>query len=203
MRLVEADDVEIRTSDQKGAGRGVFAKRTLEEGVILPYFALIKNLEEAEENEDDDTYFMAVTYVNQYGKPRNIKALIADGNPNIKSIKKIKPHLISTTLVNESSNCPPNCVFVNNSILSKEEIVKAYKESKLVPITLLIVAKQIEKGEELYTLYGGDYERDYKIWRDRGGIKNALIDRAHDIVEESQQELADIFSDISIFKKSK
>lgn len=200
MRLVQEDDVEIKASSQTGAGRGIFAKRQLEEGVVFPYFALIKNLQDAEDNEDDDTYFMAVTYVNGKNKPRNITALIADGNPKTKSIKKIKPHFRTTTLVNESSNSPPNCIFVNNSILTKDDIVQAYREFRPVPITLMITARQIEEGEELYTLYGGEYERDYKLWRDRKGIKNALIDRAHDIVEASHSQLVDMFTDVSYFK---
>lgn len=200
MRLIQEDDIELKKSMQQGAGRGVFAKKRLQEGVILPYFTLLKNIEDAEENRDDDTYFMAVTYVNGKNKPRNITSLIADGNPKLKSIKKIKPHITWTAFVNESSNCPPNCIFVNNSILTKDDIVQAYKEFRPVPITLMVTARQIEKGEELYTLYGGDYERDYKIWRDRKGIKNALIDRAHDIVEASHSQLIEMFSEISDFK---
>ena len=192
MRLVEEKDVEIKESLQNGAGAGVFAKTRIEEGVILPYFALLKNANEAVNNQDDDTYFMAVTYVKD-SKARNIKSLIADGNPRLKATRKLKPEFKATTLVNESSNSPPNCIFVNNSILSKDDIVQAFKKRKLVPITLLVTVRNIEKGEELYSMYGTDYERDYEVWKDTKGIKIDLINKAHDIVDSSRDDLVDIF----------
>ena len=193
MRLVQREDVAIKQSLQTGAGKGVFAKTRLQEGVVLPYFALLKNTKEAVDNQDDDTYFMAVTYVNDGKKPRNISSLIADGNPKLKAMKRLKPEFKATTLVNESSNSPPNCIFVNNSILSKNDIVQAYLKNKLIPITLLVTVRDIQAGEELYSLYGSDYERDYKVWKDRNGIRNALVNRAHDIVDESRDQLLNIF----------
>jgi hypothetical protein len=196
MRLIQKNEVEIKPSLQVGAGNGIFAKRRIEEGVVLPYFTLIKVLAETDENEEDDTYFMEVTYTNDKKKPRNISALIADGNPSIDALKKISPHLRAATLVNESTTSPPNCIFVNNSILSKKDILSAYTKSVPIPVTLLVTVTSIEKGEELYTLYGGDYAREYRVWRDRKGIKNSLVCKAYDIVEKSHDQLIDFFSDV-------
>ena len=192
VRLIEKDDIALRDSRAKDAGKGVFCKRDISAGTILPYYALIKKLSDVEE-EEDDTFFMSVTYINDQDKTRNITSMIADGNPSLKSIMKLPRQSRAASFVNEASDVPPNCVFVNNLILTKNEIVQAYREKKPIPITFLVIPHDLEKGEELYTMYGSDYSRDYKVWRDRKGFKDAIINLAHEICEECKDDIRELF----------
>ena len=41
-RLVDKDDVALRNSEIRGAGKGVFCKRDIAAGTVLPYYALVK-----------------------------------------------------------------------------------------------------------------------------------------------------------------
>ena len=190
VRLVDKDDVALRNSEIEGAGKGVFCKRDIEAGTILPYYAIVRKLSDVKEDEDD-TFFMSVTYVNEDDKTRNILSMIADGNPTVPSLKKLPRQLRAASYVNEGSTSPPNCVFVNNLCLSKNDIIKAYREKKPIPITLLVAPHDLDKGDELLTMYGSDYERDYKVWRDRKGYKDSLVNLAHEIVEECRDEIAE------------
>lgn len=192
VRLVEKDDIALRDSLAKNAGKGVFCKRDISAGTILPYYALIKKLSDVEE-EEDDTFFMSVTYVNDKDKTRNILSMIADGNPSLKCIKALPRQDRAASFVNEASDVPPNCVFVNNLILTKNEIVQAYREKKPIPITFLVIPHDLEKGEELYTMYGSDYTRDYKVWRDRKGFKDAIVNLSHEICEECKDDIKELF----------
>ena len=193
VRMVEKDDIALRDSLVEDAGKGVFCKKNISAGTILPYYALIKKMSDVEE-EEDDTYFMSVTYINDKDKTRNILSMVADGNPSIKAIKTLPRQDRAASFVNEASDSPPNCVFVNNLLLTKNEIVEAYREKKPIPITLLVIPHDLDKGEELYTMYGTDYERDYKIWRDRKGFREAIVNLAHEIVEECRDDLKELFS---------
>lgn len=195
VRLVDKDDVALRNSEIKGAGKGVFCKKDFEAGTILPYYALVKRLEEAEE--DDDTYFMSVTYVNDKNKVRNIVGIVADGNPVIPAVKKLSRNLRAASYVNEGSTSPPNCVFVNNICLSKDDIVNAYRSKTPIPITLLVVPHDLERGDELLTMYGSDYERDYKVWRDRKGYKDSIVNLAHEIVEVCKDDISEMLRSVN------
>ena len=190
MRLAHKDDFALRNSQIEGAGRGVFCKRDISAGTILPYYALVRKLSDVKDDHDD-TYFMSVTYINEENKTRNILSMIADGNPSIPCLKELPRELRAAPYVNEGSTSPPNCVFVNNICLSKDDIVKAYREQKPVPITLLVVPHDLDKGDELLTMYGSEYDRDYKVWRDRKGHRDAIINLAHEIVEEYREEIAE------------
>ncbi len=196
-RLVDKEDVALRNSEMKGAGKGLFCKRDIEAGTILPYYAIVKKLSEVDED-SDDTFFMSVTYVNSEKKTRNIQSMVADGTPTMSSLKKLPRQLRAACYVNEASTSPPNCVFVNNVCLSKEEIIKAYREKKPIPITLLVVPHDLDKGDELVTMYGSDYEREYKVWRDRKGYRDAIVDLAHEIVEECRDEIAEILKAVDV-----
>ncbi|CAM9172509.1 unnamed protein product [Sphacelaria rigidula] len=190
-RLIDKEDVALRNSEMEGAGKGVFCKRDIEAGTILPYYAVVKKVSEVKD-EDDDTYFMSVTYVNDEDKTRNIQSMVADGNPTMPTLKKLPRQLRAASYVNEASKSPPNCVFVNNVCLSKEDIIKAYRAKKPLPITLLVIPHDVDKGDELLTMYGSDYERDYKVWRDRKGYRDAIVNLAHEIVEECSDEIGEM-----------
>ena len=191
VRLVDKDEVALRTAEIEGAGKGVFCKRDIVAGTILPYYALVKKLSDVTD-EDDDTYYMSVTYVNAQNKVRNIASMVADGNPSLPAVKKLSRNLRAASYVNEGSTSPPNCVFVNNICLSKDDIVKAYREKKPLPITLLVVPYDLDQGDELLTMYGSEYERDYKVWRDRKGYKDTIVNLAHQMVEECREDIDDI-----------
>lgn len=195
-RLVDKDDVALRNSEIRGAGKGVFCKRDIAAGTVLPYYALVKRLQDVDD--DDDTYFMSVTYVNEKNKVRNIASMVADGNPTLPAVKELSRNLRAASYVNEASDKPPNCVFVNNICLSKDDIVKAYRSGKPIPITLLVVPHDLERGQELLTMYGSDYERDYKVWRDRKGYKDAIVNLAHEIVEECKEDIAEFIKTVNM-----
>lgn len=197
VRLVDKDEVALRNSEIEGAGKGVFCKRDIVAGTILPYYALVKKLSDVTE-EDDDTYYMSVTYVNDQNKVRNIASMVADGNPTLPAVKKLSRNLRAASYVNEGSTSPPNCVFVNNICLSKDDIVKAYREKKPIPITLLVVPYDLDQGDELLTMYGSEYERDYKVWRDRKGYKDTIVNLAHEMVEECREDIDDILIKVNV-----
>lgn len=194
--IVDKDDIALRNSEIDGAGKGVFCKRDIKAGTILPYYALVRKLSTVKEDEDD-TFFMSVTYVNADDKTRNILSMIADGNPSLPSIKKLTRNLRAASYVNEASTSPPNCVFVNNICLSKDDIIKAYREKKAIPITLLVVPHDLDKGDELLTMYGTEYERDYKVWRDRKGYRDSIINLAHEFVEGCRDDIAELLKNVT------
>ena len=113
VRLVDKDDIALRNSDIDGAGKGVFCKKEIEAGTILPYYAIVKKTSGLDDD-NDDTYFMSVTYVNEEDKTRNIQSMVADGNPTLPALKKLSRNFRAASYVNEASDSPPNCVFVNN-----------------------------------------------------------------------------------------
>lgn len=189
IRMVEKDDIALKDSSMEGAGKGVFCKRDVAAGTVLPYYALVQKLSEVKEDQDD-TYFMSVTYVNEEEKTRNIQTMIADGNPSLSCIRKLPRQFRAASYVNEGSTSPPNGVFVNNLTLSKNDIVKAYRDKTPIPITLMVIPHDLDKGEELLTMYGSDYQRDYKVWRDRKGYREAIVNLAHEIVDECKEDLA-------------
>lgn len=195
VRLVDKDDVALRNSEIRGAGKGVFCKRDMPAGTILPYYAVVTKLTEISDD-DDDTYYMSVTYVNDENKTRNIASMVADGNPMKPPVKKLQRNLRAAAYVNEASATPPNCVFVNNICLSKSDIVNAYREMKPIAITLLVVPYDLEQGDELLTMYGSEYDRDYQIWRDRKGFKDTIVNLAHDIVSGNREEIRDMFDNM-------
>ena len=191
VRLVEKDDIALRDSLLNDAGKGVFCKKNIPAGTILPYYSVVKKLSEVDE-EEDDTYYMTVTYVNDKERTRNIISMVANGNPSLKSIKALPRQNRAAAYVNEASTHPPNCVFVNNLLLTKNDIVQAYREKTPIPMVFLVIPHDLDKGEELYTMYGRDYEREYTIWRDRKGYKDAIINLSHEIVEECRDDLKNL-----------
>lgn len=115
--------------------------------------------------------------------------MVADGNPTLPRIKCLPRLFRAASYVNEGSTTPPNCVFVNKLTLTKDIIVKAFRDKKPIPITLLVVPHDLEKGEEFFTMYGNDCERDYKVWRDRKGYREAIVNLAHEIVDECKEDI--------------
>lgn len=190
VRLVTKEDICFKESRIENAGRGVFCKKNIKAGTILPYYAVVKKL--ADVGDESDSYFMTVKYVNEEDRSRSISSMIADGNPTLPTLKKLSRHLRAAAYVNEASTSPPNCVFVNNTCLSKQDIISAYRAGKSIPITLLVIPHDLDEGDELLTMYGSDYEREYKIWRDRKGYRDAIIDLAHDIVRTNAEDLKKI-----------
>ena len=188
IRLVEREDIAVHTSLIKGAGKGVFSKRDIPPGTILPYFALVKKIQDVKDDEDD-TYFMSVNYNTPNNKQKNLVAMISDGNPHLPCMKSLPRQFRGAPFVNEASETRPNCVFVNNLNITKEDIAKAYRNKRPLPLTFLVVPYLIEKGEELYTMYGSEYDRDYEVWQDRHGYTDAIVELSHEIVESGRETL--------------
>lgn len=195
IRLLEDGDCSIKKSSVEGAGKGLFSKKKLKGGTIIPYNTLIKKYNEVPEDEDD-TYYMGVSYVCEKGEPRTIRGYVADGNPNQPFFKRKRNHLVSAAYVNEASSHPPNCVFVSNPIHTKENLKRLTKSKpELFASCFLVIPWDIEEGQELFTMYGSSYSsRKYKQWRDRKGYKNHLIDSSHAIIDNNKDYLREIMS---------
>lgn len=183
VRRVEPADISLKASSIPGAGNGVFAKRSLAAGTILPYYTIIQSVDSPDFDMMDDTYFMTASYMNASGKFRAINKVVANGDPSLEGLRRLRAVDRHASCINESSDNPPNCVFVNNPFITKNDIHDSLEKGYPTPITLVVVPYDIAKGSELFTMYGSDYSRGYKVWRDRKGIKDDLINVANDIVE--------------------
>jgi len=193
VQAVRTGDMEVRESAVPGAGNGLFAKRDLKAGTIIPYYTILKIVDSPDFEKELDIYFMTVTYRNDKGKYRTIGKLIADGNPEIPRIKGLKMVHRVSAFANESPTKPPNCIFVNNPAISRNTVYECLAMNIPMVSTLLVVPHDIKKGTELFTLYGSDYSRSYKVWRDRGGKKDELIGLSHDIVEYHTDQVCGLF----------
>lgn len=189
VRIVDKDDIALRTSSIEGAGKGVFCKRGIPARTILPFYALIKKLSHVKDG-TDHSYFMSVSYMNSNNEARCIQTLIADGNPTLSCTKKLPRSLRAASYVNESTKAAPNCVFVKNPCISKQDVINSHREKKPIPVTLLVVPRDLQEGEELLTMYGPDYKRTYNVWIDKKGYKDKIVDLAHEIVDENKCQIA-------------
>lgn len=195
VRRAETHDVSLKTSSIPGAGKGVFAKRSIPAGTILPYYAVTQLVDSPEYESIDNTYFMTASYRNAAGKFRAINSVVANGDPSLSRLRKLRAVDRYASCINESSNSPPNCVFVNNPFLTKADIYESLSKGYPVPVpvALVVVPYDIDKGSELFTMYGSDYHREYKVWRDRRGIKDDLVYVSNDIVETHEDSVGELF----------
>lgn len=181
---IEDGDFCIKKSKIPGAGNGVFANKDILPGKILPYTSLILKSTDIKD-EHDDTYNMTITYMNNEGVQKTLRGFVCDGNPNLSCFKPKKDHVleIMASHVNEASTSAPNCVFLTRNDVTKEYVKDCFKNGKKAVIAYLVVPEFIPKGTELFTVYGSAYNcRGYKVWRDRKGHMNSLINKAHDIL---------------------
>jgi len=193
VRIVRSDEVVIKESSIPGAGNGIFAKKNIPAGTVIPYYTIVKIVDSPDFEKVIDTYFMTVTYMNSKGRYRTIGKLIADGNPDLPGIKVLRNAYRVSAFANESPIKPPNCIFVNNPAITKDKVYECLANNTPMVSTLLVVPRDIKRGEELFTLYGSDYDRSYKVWRDRGGQKDELIGLSHDIVEFHKDKVCSLF----------
>jgi len=194
IRQIQSSDVILKPSSMPGGGNGLFAKRGIPAGTILPYSTIVTIADDPEMDGTDDTYFMTVTYLNKKNKFRTIGKLVADGNPKLPGLSKMKAVHRMASYANESSNSPPNCIFVDNPAIDREAVYTSLERGTPMVSTLLIVPYDIKRGTELFTLYGSDYQRGYKVWRDRRDIKNKMIIYCNEIAEYHVDELSEMFT---------
>jgi len=186
MHLLEKKDYVIKKSSVPNAGKGIFCKRDIPAGTIITYNTIVKKCIELDEHENP-TYHMTISYI-ENGKERSVRKFISDGNP--KYFKGSQKHLAAGAHVNEASQFPPNCIFVTNPFITKEQIYESYKTKNVLPSCFLVVPFELKKGQELFTMYGSCYnDRNYKQWRDRAGYRDRLIEEAHHIMNNNQTEL--------------
>ncbi|ACH46815.1 unknown [Feldmannia species virus] len=188
LHLIQREDVSTRESQIRGAGLGVFCKKPLEPGTILPMYAVVRKVSEIDST-DDSSYYMSISYTNSRGDKRNLTNIVSDGNPNLPSLKKLPRNMRAASYVNEASRYPPNCIFISNPMLTKEDVTRAYRYKTPIVSALLVVPRFIGKGEELFTLYGKDFVRHYSPWSGKDEDTRELQDLAHEIVSSVEDEL--------------
>jgi len=193
VKEVRSSEVVVSESSIPGAGNGLFAKKDIQAGTIIPYYTILKIIESPDFDKILDTYFMTVAYKNSKGRYRTIGKIIADGNPELPRIKRLKTAYTVSAFANESPTKPPNCIFVNNPAISKEYVHECLAKRTPMVSTLLVVPYDVKRGTELCTLYGSDYARSYKVWRDRDGKKDEIIGLSHDIVEFHTDTICGLF----------
>lgn len=137
-----AEHVELRPSNIEGAGSGVFARRALPAGFLLPYVGVIRINKDAEIEEC--AYRLALV--------EDTDSWVIDGDPGLLASLGIDETRSFATRVNESPagfpRLRPNCV------LSTYE---APEWAHLTPAAIY-TSRKIAPGEELFTSYGEDYE---------------------------------------------
>ena len=188
---VTKGDVSIKPSSVEGAGNGVFAKQDLPAGKILPYYAVVKKMSKIDD--DDDTYFMTITYTNENNKSRCLPGVVADGHPGQDEISSLPKWYRTASIVNEATTSAPNAIFIQNTNLTKDHIVECYKSKTPIVIALLVLPQDVTKGQELFTMYGSDYERDYEVYDVDTDESDDNINIAHDIVESNKENLGSCF----------
>jgi len=193
IRQIQSSDVILKASSMPGGGNGLFARRDIPAGTILPYSTIVTLADDPEMDEKNDTYFMTVSYLNKKNKFRTIGKLVADGNPKLSGLSKMKAVHRMASYANESSSSPPNCIFVDNPAIDRDAVYTSLERGTPMVSTLLVVPYDLKKGTELFTLYGSDYQRGYKVWRDRRDIKNKMVIYCNEIAEYHVDELSEMF----------
>lgn len=191
IRPVKETDIELRPSSMVGAGTGLFATTKLKAGTMMRYMTTLHKINEVEESQDE-TYFMSVSYMED-GISKCSRGMIGNGDPSIHPMCEMKKIDTAASYINEASIMPPNCIFVQNEHLTKEDVKKYHKQSKPVAIAYIVIPFDIEKGEELFTMYGSSYGREYKVWRDRHGYKGNIVNVAQEMVDGKVKYIHDMF----------
>lgn len=179
---IRKGDFIVKESSINGGGNGLFAKRDIPSGKVLPYTGIIKKTKDTNQ-EDVDTYYMSATYIDEEGIQKTYRGFISDANPLQESLKD-NPISTMAAYVNEASDRPPNCIFATRLDTNPEYIKDCYKNSTHAVLVYLVVTNDIKKGTELFTLYGSQYSnREYKVWRDRKGYVNSMVEKAIEILQ--------------------
>lgn len=191
-RPVSKGDISIRKSSIDGAGQGLFCKRDLAAGTTFPYYGVVKKSSTVADGDDD--YCMNISYTNERGKSRSLPAMLADGNPSQEVIASLPKRFRAAQMVNEPTNSQPNSILVPNPTISKRDIVAAYEHKKPVNVALLVIPCDLEKDEEIFTMYGSDYcARGYDLYDVDTEENDDNIDKAHDIAEAARELIAQSF----------
>ena len=191
IRPVKETEVELRPSSMVGAGTGLFAKKKIKAGTMMRYITVLYKTHEIGDKQDE-TYFMSVSYVED-GISKSARGIVGDGNPSMSPMCKMKKVDTVASYINEASIMPPNCIFVQNDNLTKADVKRCHKEHKPITIAYIIVPVDIEKGKELFTMYGSSYSRGYKTWRDRNGHKDNLVGISQEMVDGESKYIHDMF----------
>jgi len=166
--LLNKDGVfKCRKSSIKGAGNGVFCAKKVKSGTILPYFGITirDNDENDEERFNSDTYrtyVISADYTTKYGNQRTARGLSVDGNPRLPEIKRLETFKKLACQTNEASaGSVPNCLLASNPNISRADIKRSLLKKVPIPVSFIVVIKDLPKGTELLTCYGDEYgERD-------------------------------------------
>lgn len=190
---ISREDVSVRESTIPGAGMGVITKRPLKAGSMLPYYTLVKKVSQLPEG-GDSCYYSNISYVNKDGKDKILSKMIGDGNPHIKPMKKLPREFRTAPYVNEAyDKVNPNIILVTNPTLTKEQIIKAYRHEKPLATSLLVLPQDVPKGQELLTLYGKDYKRNYHPWKGKKKLFTEFVQTAIDFTEDFDEDIATQF----------
>ena len=177
---ISKGDFVVKASSIVGGGNGIFAKRDIPAGKLLPYTGIIKKSKDTDG--EDDTYYMSATYMGEGDLQKTYRGFISDANPLQESLKS-KSIATMAAYVNEASDRPPNCIFATRLDTTPEYIKDCYKNKTPAVLVYLVVTSDIKKGTELFTLYGSQYSnRKYKVWRDRKGYVNSMVEKAIEIL---------------------
>lgn len=159
--LLNKDGVfECRKSSIKGAGNGVFCAKKVKSGTILPYFGI--TIRDNDENDQDRTYVISADYMTKFGNQRTARSLSVDGNPRLPEINRLETFKKLACQTNEASaGSVPNCLLMSNPRISRADIKRSLLKKVPIPVSYIVVIKDLPRGTELLTSYGDEYgERD-------------------------------------------
>jgi len=183
--VIENGDLfRVEDSTQgSGSGSGVFCSEDVEPGTILPYYAVA--FKEKGSDDIDRTYVMSADYLSAKGNHRTLTGYSMDGNPEIEKMKDVEPYKKMAAQINEASfGNVPNCLFVSNPSITRQEIKDSLINSTAIPITYVVVMDKIQKNTEMVTCYGKDYgDRDYKPCKMKKRKFQETVDMAYEYVE--------------------
>ena len=166
------------------SGNGVFCNKDVKAGTILPYFAVA--FKDKDDEDMDRTYVMSADYMSKKGNHRTLDGYSLDGNPTIDLLKDIENYKKTAAQINEASfGNLPNCLFVSNPSITRQDIKDSFKNKTAIPIVYVVVTENVLKDSELLTCYGKEYgERTYKPCKMKKRKYQETIDMAYEYVED-------------------
>lgn len=151
--------VNVGPSKEAGASElGLFAKRTLPTGTILPYPCIAEPV-----RTEDRKYNLAAEYCDmRTGKYTSIPTLELNGDPALFADRYDAAWTFAAR-INEPSKHAQNCHMIVNPALNKNSIWQSFMNETLIVAAFAVTSEPVQQGAELLTHYGDGYSRSYRV----------------------------------------
>lgn len=153
------------------AGTGVFARRSLVPGILMPYTGIAKYVDSTISD-----HMVGSTYYRDGDcrQRRCLKGVGLDGNPRDEAMLAVNPSYTFAAFVNEhlesDSTNKVNCILVVNPFVTADDMRTSLHQQLPIVGAFMLIIRPVTPGQELLTHYGsffssaGSYTRsDFKV----------------------------------------